>query len=124
MPLPEELALSRHRGSDLSMLTELTSFRALMVIVHSRHSLIPGSLAKLAHIKSRAAHAFPSRLSLLREGPSQQNQWPPIVLLILFPYLLYWLLWLSTGRGLPAKTEEQLESTREKGRNFYLWLHS
>ena len=26
-----------------------------------------------------------------------------------FPYLLFWLLWLSTGRGLPAKTAEQLD---------------
>jgi hypothetical protein len=29
-----------------------------------------------------------------------------IALSVSLPYLLYWLLWFSTGRGLPPKTAE------------------
>jgi hypothetical protein len=37
------------------------------------------------------------------------------------PYLLYWLLWLSTGRGLPAKTAEQLDHTSKIRRVEKIW---
>ena len=39
----------------------------------------------------------------------------------LLPYLLYWLLWLVTGRGLPPKTPEQLESRRKRTRALEMW---
>jgi hypothetical protein len=35
--------------------------------------------------------------------------------LVLLPYLLYWLLWLFTGRGLPPKESER----PERGRSFW-----
>jgi hypothetical protein len=41
--------------------------------------------------------------------------------LVSFPYLLYWLLWLSTGRGLPPKTAEQLEQARKMRRAERIW---
>jgi hypothetical protein len=41
--------------------------------------------------------------------------------LLWLPYLLYWLLWLLTGRGLPAKTAEQLDHARKMRRAEKIW---
>jgi len=41
--------------------------------------------------------------------------------LLSLPCVLYWLLWLFTGRGLRAKTEEQLEHTRKIMRAERIW---
>jgi hypothetical protein len=41
--------------------------------------------------------------------------------LLPLPYLLYWLLWLVTGRGLPPKTAEQLEHARKMRRAEKVW---
>jgi hypothetical protein len=41
--------------------------------------------------------------------------------LLPLPYLLYWLLWLCTGRGLPPKTAEQLEHVRSMRRAEMVW---
>jgi hypothetical protein len=37
------------------------------------------------------------------------------------PSLLYWLLWLSTGRGLPAKAAEQLDRASKIRRVEKIW---
>jgi hypothetical protein len=41
--------------------------------------------------------------------------------LLLLPHLLYWLLWISTGRGLPPKSTEQLERRRNFWRPEKVW---
>jgi hypothetical protein len=41
--------------------------------------------------------------------------------LLWLPYLLYWLLWLLTGRGLPAKTAEQLDHARKMRGAEKIW---
>jgi hypothetical protein len=41
--------------------------------------------------------------------------------LLSLPYLLYWILWLSTGRCLPPKSKEQLEHTRTLWRPEQIW---
>jgi hypothetical protein len=37
------------------------------------------------------------------------------------PYLLYWLLWLLTGRGLPAKTARQIDHASKMRRAEKIW---
>jgi hypothetical protein len=44
-----------------------------------------------------------------------------MVLFVSLPYLLYWLLWLSTGRGLPPKTLKEVEHTRKLRRAERIW---
>jgi hypothetical protein len=44
-----------------------------------------------------------------------------VAVVVLLPYLLYWLVWFFTGRGLPRKTEEQLENARKKRRAEEIW---
>jgi hypothetical protein len=44
-----------------------------------------------------------------------------IAMLVALPYLLYWLLWLFTGRGLPAKTARQLDHARKIRRAERSW---
>jgi hypothetical protein len=41
--------------------------------------------------------------------------------LLSLPHLLYWLLWLLTGRGLPAKTAEQLDRASKMRRAEKIW---
>jgi hypothetical protein len=43
------------------------------------------------------------------------------VLFVSLPYLLYGLLWLATGRGLPPKTAQQLEHARKMRRAERVW---
>jgi hypothetical protein len=44
-----------------------------------------------------------------------------LVVLFSLPYLLYWLLWLVTGRGLPPKSLERLDHTRTLWRPEQIW---
>jgi hypothetical protein len=41
--------------------------------------------------------------------------------LLSLPYLLYWLLWLLTGRGLPGKTAEQIDRAGKLRRAEKIW---
>jgi hypothetical protein len=44
-----------------------------------------------------------------------------IALFVSLPYLLYWPLWLSTGRGLRPKTAEELEHPSKMRRAERTW---
>jgi hypothetical protein len=44
-----------------------------------------------------------------------------LVTLLLLPHLLYWLLWLFPGRGLPPKTAGQLEDAGRIRRAERIW---
>jgi len=44
-----------------------------------------------------------------------------LVLLLALPYLLYGLLWLATGRGLPPKSTEQLGPMQNRWRPEEIW---
>jgi hypothetical protein len=45
----------------------------------------------------------------------------PLAGLLLLPHLLYWVLWLSTGRGLPPKSTEQLGHEAQSWRPHEIW---
>jgi hypothetical protein len=44
-----------------------------------------------------------------------------IALFVSLPYLLYWILWLFTGRGLPPKTLKEVEHARKLRRAEKIW---
>jgi hypothetical protein len=44
-----------------------------------------------------------------------------LVMLLLLPYLLYWLLWLYPERGLPPKTAGHLEHAGKIRRAERIW---
>jgi hypothetical protein len=53
-----------------------------------------------------------------------QTGWPVLLAfvgLLSLPYLLDWLLWLVTGRGMAAKTAEQLDHAGKIRRAERIW---